>query len=109
MEARGEKKGRTYHLSAAAYRDLGDPAGYVRTRNFEPLQQEQMVLKYAQEHGEIARREAVELCRLSGAQASRLLARLAQEHPDELRLEGEKRGARYVWVGPAKARRRKKK
>jgi ATP-dependent DNA helicase RecG len=44
VEERGQKKGRTWHLSAAAYRALGDRAAYVRQRGFEPLQQEQMVL-----------------------------------------------------------------
>jgi hypothetical protein len=58
LEARGEGRGRTYHLSAAMYRVLGDrPGYYVRVRGFEPAQQEQMVLKYAQEHGQITRRE----------------------------------------------------
>jgi ATP-dependent DNA helicase RecG len=44
VEERGQNKGRTWHLSAAAYRALGDRAAYVRQRGFEPLQQEQMVL-----------------------------------------------------------------
>ncbi len=96
MEARGERRGRTYHLSAEMYRTLGDRSGYVRTRGFEPLQQEQMVLQYARKHGQITRRDAAELCRISSAQASRLLARIADAH-SELVLEGERRGARYVW------------
>lgn len=102
LEARGEGRGRAYHLTAAMYRVLGDRAGYVRVRGFEPAQQEQMVLQYAQEHGQITRREAAELCKLSADQASRLLRRLATEHP-ELRLEGERRGARYIWEGPQRA------
>lgn len=89
------------HLSAAMYRVLGDRAGYVRVRGFEPAQQEQMVLQYAREHGEISRREAAELCKLSGDQASRLLRRVARDNPD-LQLEGEKRGARYVWHGSSR-------
>jgi ATP-dependent DNA helicase RecG len=90
------------------YRVLGDRAGYVRVRGFEPAQQEQMVLQYAQEHGQITRREVAELCKLSADQASRLLRRLASEHP-ELSLEGERRGARYVWKGPERAPKRRKK
>ncbi len=35
-----------------------------------------MVLEYAREHGSIARREAAELCRITGPQAYRLLKRL---------------------------------
>jgi ATP-dependent DNA helicase RecG len=99
LDARGERRGRSYHLSAAMYRVLGDRAAYVRVRGFEPAQQEQMVLQYAREHGQITRHEAAELCKISGEQAKRLLQRVASEHPD-LRLEGERRGARYVWYGP---------
>lgn len=105
LEARGERRGRTYHLSAAMYRVLGDKSGYVRTRGFEPLQQEQMVLQFAQKHGQITRSEAAELCRVSGFQASKLLARVAANHP-ELALVGERRGARYVWKGPPATRKR---
>jgi ATP-dependent DNA helicase RecG len=79
VEDRGQKKGRTWHLSAATYRLVGDKAGYVRQRGFEPLQQEQMVLQYVEKHGRITRREAAELCRVTGPQAYRLLDRLAQQ------------------------------
>jgi ATP-dependent DNA helicase RecG len=48
VEGRGERKARTYHLSAATYRRLGISSAYVRQRSFEPLQQEQMVLQYVQ-------------------------------------------------------------
>ena len=40
IEAKGEKKGRTYHLAANVYATFGEKAGYVRTRGFEPIQQE---------------------------------------------------------------------
>lgn len=79
VEERGQKKGRTWHLSAAAYRALGDKAAYVRQRGFEPLQQEQMVLQYVEKHGNITRREAAELCRVNGPQAFRLLNRLLEQ------------------------------
>jgi ATP-dependent DNA helicase RecG len=79
VEDRGERKGRSWHLSAAAYRLLGDKAGYVRQRGFEPLQQEQMVLQYVEKHGRITRNEAAGLCRISGPQAYRLLDRLARQ------------------------------
>jgi ATP-dependent DNA helicase RecG len=95
LEERGLKKGRTWHLSAAAYRALGDRAGYVRQRGFEPLQQEQMVLQYVEKHGRITRREAAELCRIDVRQAGRLLARLAQE--GKIVLHGTRKGA---WYGP---------
>jgi ATP-dependent DNA helicase RecG len=111
LEARGERRGRAYHLSAAMYRVLGDKSAYVRTLGFEPLQQEQMVLQFARKHGQITRSEAADLCRISGSQASKLLARVAAAHPD-LQLVGERRGARYIWKGrpaPRKRPHRKKK
>jgi ATP-dependent DNA helicase RecG len=95
VEERGQKKGRTWHLSAAAYRALGDRAAYVRQRGFEPLQQEQMVLQYVDKHGRITRKEAAELCRIDVRQAGRLLARLAQER--KIVLHGTRKGA---WYGP---------
>ncbi|HEX6523203.1 MAG TPA: ATP-binding protein [Streptosporangiaceae bacterium] len=94
IEARGEGKGRSWHLSAAVYRVLDAPAGYVRVHGFEPLQQEQMVLQYVDAHGQITRTEAADLCALTPDQASRLLRRLAKE--GKLELRGERRGAEYV-------------
>ncbi|MFN0149549.1 MAG: ATP-binding protein [bacterium] len=92
-ESRGERKGRTWHLSAATYRRVGDRAAYVRQRGFEPLQQEQMVLQYAQKHGRITRRDAAELCRIAPIQAKRLLGRLVAQ--GKLVLHGLRRGAHY--------------
>lgn len=43
--AKGERRGRVYHLAAALYAKIGNPSGYVRTRGFEPIQQEQMILQ----------------------------------------------------------------
>ncbi|MEW5825255.1 MAG: ATP-binding protein [Candidatus Bipolaricaulota bacterium] len=94
IEERGQKKGRTWHLSAATYRALGDKAGYVRQRGFEPLQQEQMVLQYVEKHGRIARREAADLCRIASHQARDLLARLVRR--SELEMRGVKKGSHYV-------------
>lgn len=94
VEERGQKKGRTWHLSAAAYRALGDKAAYVRQRGFEPLQQEQMVLQYVEKHGRITRREAAELCRIASHQARDLLGRLVER--GELDMRGSKKGAFYT-------------
>lgn len=79
VEARGERKGRSYHLSAATYRRLGEDSAYVRQRGFEPIQQEQMVQQYVQTHGSISRQEAAELCKISPPQAYRLLQRLVKK------------------------------
>ncbi len=77
VEARGGGKGRTWHLTAAVYRELREPAAYVRVHGFDQAQQEQMVIKYVDVHGQITRGEAANLCSLSSDQASRLLRRLA--------------------------------
>lgn len=93
VEGRGERKGRTYILSAATYRRLGAPSAYVRQRGFETLQQEQMILQYVQAHGRITRREAAELCRIKDYQALYLLQKLTTQ--GKLRLVGKGRGAYY--------------
>lgn len=82
-----------WHLSAATYRRLDEKAAYVRQRGFEPLQQERMVLQYAEKHGRITRREAAELCRLSPDQTYRLLTRLTEE--GKLVRRGTRKGAWY--------------
>jgi len=94
IEARGDGKGRTWHLSAAVYRALDAPAGYVRMRGFEPLRQEQMILQYVDAHGQITRMQATELCALSPDQASRLLRRLANE--GKLARRGERKATVYM-------------
>lgn len=94
VEARGERRGRSYLLSASLYRELGSPAGYVRASGFDEIQQETMVLQYVQAHRRVARRDVVELCSLSEDQASRLLRRLSTE--GKLKQIGQKRGAYYV-------------
>jgi ATP-dependent DNA helicase RecG len=99
VEERGQKKGRTWHLSAATYRALGDKAAYVRQRGFEPLQQEQMVLQYVERHGRITRAEVADLCRLSADQAYRLLTRLTED--GRLVQRGSKKGAWYERSGPS--------
>jgi len=97
IQARGDGKGRTWHLSAALYRVLDAPAGYVRVRGFEPLQQEQMILQFVDAHDHITRNQAAELCSLSPDQASRLLRRLTAE--GKLQRQGERKGATYARPG----------
>jgi len=94
VESRGERKGRTWHLSAATYRRLGKPAAYIRQRGFEPLQQEQMILQWVSKHGRITRKEATELCQVNPYQASRLLKRLAKDK--HLIRRGVGKGSYYV-------------
>ena len=92
-EPRGTRKNRVFHLSAAVYRRIGQPAAYVRQRGFEPLQQEQMVLQYVQSHGRINRGQVSDLCQISPYQATRLLARLVKQ--GRLVLKGKMKGAYY--------------
>lgn len=92
VEARAERKGRSYYLSAATYRRLGERAAYARLRGFEALQQEQMTLQYVDAHGRITRGEAAELCKLSQI---RRRVRCARADRGKLRRVGERRGARY--------------
>lgn len=92
-EPRGSRRGRVYHLSAAVYRRLGQPAAYVRQRGFDSIQQEQMVLQYAQGHGRITRREAADLCRLKPRQATYLLDRLVRT--GQLVRHGSRRATYY--------------
>ena len=75
-EPRGASGKRVYHLSAAVYRRLGEPAAYVRQRGFEPLQQEQMVLQYVHGHGRITRSQVADLCQIDPRAAKYLLDRL---------------------------------
>ncbi len=93
IQAHGVRKGRTYTLSPAVYRDLGEAAHYVRQAGFDPLQQEQMVLSYVDQNGRIRRQDVVDLCRLGPDQATRLLQRLVKE--SKLVLRGQRKGAFY--------------
>lgn len=95
VEARGSGRGRRYHLAAPFYRAAA-PEAYVRMRDFEPIQQDQMVLSYLDTYGSITRSKAAELCRLTPPEAARLLKRLVLA--GELELRGEKRGSHYVRV-----------
>ncbi|WP_218022283.1 ATP-binding protein [Nocardia amamiensis] len=93
VEARGEGRGRTWHLSAAVYRLLDSSAGYVRVRGFEPLQQEQMIVAFVSAHGRITRSQVAELCAISPEQAGRILRRLVSD--GKLQQLGERRGTYY--------------
>jgi len=93
VESRGERKGRSYHLSATTYRRLGEKAAYVRQRGFEPLQQEQMIIQYLEKHKCISRAEAAELWRVGPYQATRLLKKLVKEK--KIVMHGTKKGAWY--------------
>jgi ATP-dependent DNA helicase RecG len=94
VEARGDGKGRSWHLSAALYRTLQMPAEYVRVRGFERAQQENMIIQYVRAHGRVTRAEVTELCAITPDQASRVLRRLAEQ--GRLKQHGERRGSWYA-------------
>ncbi|MCY1292544.1 hypothetical protein D9M69_428870 [compost metagenome] len=97
VEAHGATRARSYTLSASVYQASGEKAAYTRQAGFTSIQNEQMVLSYVRQHGQIRRAEVMGLCRLADSQAKKLLARLR----DEKRLvqHGERRGSYYT-LGP---------
>ena len=94
IEPRGRGRGREYHLSASLYRRFHEAPRYVRTRGYDRLQPEQMILTYVRAYGSIARREAADLCQIDSGSAARVLREM--RHAGVLDLVGERRTARYV-------------
>jgi len=96
IEAHGSGRGRSYTLSARVYQQSGRKAAYVRQAGFDALQQEQMVLKFIQAHGQIKRADVMDLCRLDRNQAYRLLTRMKEA--GQIKQIGEHKGAVYEWT-----------
>jgi len=94
VEARGEKRGRVYHLAASLYRRLGETPGYVRTRGFDRIQQRQMILNLVEAEGRITRAKAAALCRMTDPQAYHLLSKMVSD--GDLERMGKGRGSHYV-------------
>jgi ATP-dependent DNA helicase RecG len=94
VEAHGIKRGRTYTLSAGVYRGLGKSDGYVRQTGFDQIQQEQMILRYAEKNGRITRKDAAALCRISEDQASWMLRKVCKN--GMLVMHGKGRGTFYT-------------
>ncbi len=94
LESHGSGRGRMYTLSAKVYRHSGQKAAYIRQAGFDPIQQEQMVLKFIEKHGSIKRADAADLCQISPFQASRLLKRLA--YSGKIISKGKGKGTYYV-------------
>lgn len=93
LQAKGSKKNRSYHLSARFY-GQGDKAQFVRRRGPDQIRQEQSVLQFIREHGEIRRAEVLELLpELTPSQATNLLKRLTKHQ--KIVQEGERRGSTY--------------
>ncbi len=78
IEARGERKGRSFHLSATVYKRFAGEAAYLRQKGPEPQQQEAMILDYLAKNGHITRAQAAEVCKLSPIQAKYVLRKMVQ-------------------------------
>jgi ATP-dependent DNA helicase RecG len=93
-EARGERRGRVYHLTARFYEAIGHPEAYVRVHGLDAIRQEASVLQFVQAHGQVRRENVTELCGLTGKQATALLGRLVGE--GKLSRHGMRRWAYYT-------------
>lgn len=82
--------------------DLGRNMHYIRQTGFEPIQQENMIIRYVQAHGRISRGQAAELCRISPYRAGRLLSSLSED--GRLVRRGAKRGTYYELSHNSRAR-----
>jgi ATP-dependent DNA helicase RecG len=76
IEAKGETRGRVYHLSAGLYRRLGHPEGYVRMHGIDAIRHEALVMEFVQAHGKITRGEMMRLLGISAGQARRVFERM---------------------------------
>ena len=94
VERHGPARNRSYTLSVLLYQAAGDKAAYTRQAGFTILQHEQMVLNYARQHGRVKRADVMELCHLSGDQATHFLKKLTNS--SVLQKHGQKRGSYYT-------------
>ena len=77
-----------------SFRELDEPAGYVRQRAFDQVELEATVLRYVHSHGRITRADVEEPCHLPESQAIRLLRKLVAD--DELSQRKRGRSTDYV-------------
>lgn len=94
LEARGVGRSRRLHLTPRFYDLAQDRNAYVRVKGADPIQQERMIGDYVDAYGSITRAQAAGLCQLSPTHARAVLKAMVDR--GELRLVGERRGARYV-------------
>ena len=96
LETRGVGRSRRLHLTSRFYDLAQDRTAYVRVNGADPFQQERMIGDYVAAYGSITRAQAAALCQLSPSQARGVLKRLVER--GELRLVGDRRGAKYVRI-----------
>lgn len=78
LEAKGASRGRTYHMSSGLYRKLGKKEAYVRVHGISAHKHEALVMEYVEAHARIERKAVMNLCGLTGIQASRLLNKMCR-------------------------------
>ena len=76
MESVDGKSVGEYILSRELYARNAGKAAYTRQKGFSAIQHEQMILNYIDQHGQITRGEAMELCHLTRGMAYKLLRKL---------------------------------
>ena len=91
IDGMGNGRGRVYVLSAKAYKD---PAQYVRQTDIDVIRYTELILKLAQTKEYITRKDVIDLLRVSGPQAYRLLKKL--ESNSKLVRIGNTSAARYM-------------
>ena len=90
----GNGRGRTYMISAEMYAKAGNKSAFVRQAGFSRIQQEQMILSFIDAHGSIKRGDVMELCHLSGNQATKCLYLLRKKGC--IKLNGIRKTASYI-------------
>lgn len=94
IQAHGANRSRNYTLAPSVYQAIGHKAEYTRQVGFSNLQNEQLVLNYAAQHGQIKRSDVMELCRLTKDRAARLLQKLRKQ--GQLVQHGKSRATFYT-------------
>lgn len=91
IEERNERKERVYYLTTQLHRQIGLVSRLLRPSLAE---QEEMVLRYVDQYGQITRREILEILNISERQARSLLRRLTTNN--RLKLQSLGRSAYYI-------------
>ncbi len=93
LEKSGVKKGVTYRLSGAVYKELGESIVYIREKGIDEMRYKELIMEYVKKYGTITNRIVRELLGVDKYKASRLLRHLVKE--GKLRRMGADRNAKY--------------
>ncbi|MDO8332227.1 MAG: ATP-binding protein [Fluviicoccus sp.] len=94
LQAHGTGRGRSYTLSVALYRLLGQRAEYTRQAGFDRLQHEQLIRNFIKQNKRITRQDVMDLCHLGPDQAYKTLKRLCDQGVIE--KQGDRKAAYYT-------------